>query len=473
MFSSWPLRKRLIVVTAVITALAGMAIGAATLVGIRAYMVGQLDEELVQATGRLHDPDGDHDHDGDLGYQLNGPGTTVGTVLVAFNAHGEISAAYLNADATSRHFTQNQLADFPVDGWGRDIRTIHIAGAGDYRMAAIGIRNDTTLLMGLPTAAIDRTLSRIATFQLVLVLIIVGLVVLAGRKGVTVAMRPLERMRETAQRISGMQLASGEVALTERVQVDEPDTEVGQLGSAFNRMLDNIDEALTARRASEAKVRQFVADASHELRTPLTAIRGYSELTRRHNMDVSEELRHALSRIESESVRMTELVEDLLLLARLDEGRGLELRPLDVSTLLKDAVKDAQVAGPDHSWTVKASRGLKVAADKHRLHQVITNLLANARTHTPAGTAVTVTATGTETDVTIVVADNGPGIPADIQKSLFERFVRADTSRQRATGSTGLGLAIVDGLVRAHKGTISVESEPGDTQFVITLPRAR
>lgn len=471
MFQSWPLRKRLIAMTAAITALAGIAIGVATLIGIRSYMVGQLDEELVQAAGRIHNPD--RDHDGDLGYQLNGPGTTVGTVLVAFNSAGDISAAYLNADATSRKFTRAQLANIPTSGWGTEIRTVHIAPTGDYRMAAIGSQNGTTLLMGLPTAAIDRTVSRIGTFVLVLVLVIVGLVILAGRKGVSVALRPLERMRETAQRISGMQLASGEVALTERVEVDEPDTEVGQLGNAFNRMLDNIDEALTARRTSEAKVRQFVADASHELRTPLTAIRGYSELTRRHNMDVSEDVRHALSRIESESIRMTELVEDLLLLARLDEGRDLELRPLDVSALIKDAVKDAQVAGSDHTWTVKASRSLKVAADKHRLHQVITNLLANARTHTPAGTAVTVTATGTDTDVTIVVADNGPGIPADIQNSLFERFVRADTSRQRATGSTGLGLAIVDGLVRAHKGAISVQSEPGDTRFTITLPRTR
>jgi len=470
MLSSWPLRKRLIAVTAVLTALAGIAIGVATLVGIRSYMVGQLDEDLLQATNRHHV--GDRDRDNDFGTQLNGPGTAVGTVLVAFNSVGDISAAYLNSEANAREFTGPQLAEIPQRGWGPEIRTVHIDHSGEYRMAVMGRQGDTTFLMGLPTAAIDRTVSRIATFQIILVIVIVGLVVLAGRKGVGVAMRPLERMRETANRVSGMQLASGEVALTERVSVDDPNTEVGQLGTAFNRMLDNVDEALTARRASEAKVRQFVSDASHELRTPLTAIRGYSELTRRHNMDVSDEVRHALGRIESESVRMTELVEDLLLLARLDEGRDLELTRLDVSKLLKDAVNDAQVAGADHAWTVTASRGLSVAADKNRLYQVFTNLLANARTHTPAGTTVTVTATGSDTDVVITVADDGPGIPADIRDSLFERFVRADTSRQRATGSTGLGLAIVDGLVRAHKGTIAVTSEPGDTRFTITLPRA-
>ncbi|MFM6968579.1 MAG: hypothetical protein ACKOWN_06635, partial [Microbacteriaceae bacterium] len=212
MLSSWSIRQRLIVVTAVITALAGVAIGVATLVGIRSYMVGQLDEELVQAAGRLHNPD--LDHEGDLGYQLNGPGTTVGTVLVAFNGTGDISATYLNADAASRQFTKQQLASVPQTGWGTAIRSVHIDGAGDYRMAAIGTQSGTTLLMGLPTAAIDRTLSRIALFQLILIVIVVGLVTLAGRKGITVALRPLDRMRDTAQRNAGMQLASGEVALT-------------------------------------------------------------------------------------------------------------------------------------------------------------------------------------------------------------------------------------------------------------------
>jgi two-component system OmpR family sensor kinase len=255
------------------------------------------------------------------------------------------------------------------------------------------------------------------------------------------------------------------------VTIDEPNTEVGQLGNAFNHMLDNVDEALSARRDSEAKVRQFVADASHELRTPLTAIRGYSELTRRQNMEMSDDLRHALGRIESESVRMSVLVEDLLLLARLDEGRELDLAPLDVSKLVKDAVNDAMVAGPAHTWKVTVARGAKIAADRDRFYQILVNLLANARTHTPAKTIVTTNVATTDDSVVITVADNGPGIPDEIRANLFERFARADTSRARATGSTGLGLAIVEGLVRAHKGTIVVESEPGNTRFVVTVPR--
>jgi two-component system OmpR family sensor kinase len=339
-------------------------------------------------------------------------------------------------------------------------------------MASVGTSQGSTIVMGLSTRAINSVIGRIGTFLGVLVFAIVVIVVLAGRKSVDLALRPLERMRETAQRVSGLNLAVGDDTLTERVVVDEPNTEVGQLGQAFNHMLDNVDEALTARRDSEAKVRQFVADASHELRTPLTAIRGYSELTRRQNMNMSADLRHSLDRIESESIRMTALVEDLLLLARLDEGLDFDLTRVDVAKLAKDAVNDARVASPDHEWKVSAPRGASIMADRNRFYQVLVNLLANARTHTPAGTVVWTRVETTADSVVITVADNGPGIPDEIRESLFERFVRADTSRARTTGSTGLGLAIVDGLVRAHKGTIAVESEPGDTRFVVTIPRA-
>jgi two-component system OmpR family sensor kinase len=470
MFEGWPLRKRLIASSAALTAIAGLAIGGATLIGIRAYLVGQLDEELVSATHRLQSPGRGGD---DMGLRLDGPGVVVGTVVAAIDRAGVVTAVYLDANASPKAFAPQQLTGIPVTDWNAEIRQVAIRGAGEYRMAAMGVSDGRTILMGLPLATIDRVVGRIGSFLVVLIAGVVALVVVAGRKSVDVALRPLERMRETAQRVSGLQLAVGNAALTERVEVDQPETEVGQLGRAFNRMLDNVDEALTARRNSEAKVRQFVADASHELRTPLTAIRGYSELTRRQKMDMSDDLRHALDRIESESVRMSALVEDLLLLARLDEGRDLDLSPLDVSKLVKDAVNDATVASPEHVWKVKTARGATIAADRDRFYQVLVNLLANARTHTPAGTIVTTTVSVTDDAVTITVADNGPGIPPEIRESLFERFARADTSRARATGSTGLGLAIVEGLVRAHKGTIVVHSEPGDTRFVVTLPRVR
>jgi two-component system, OmpR family, sensor kinase len=468
-FDRWPLRKRLIVSSAALTAVAGILIGGATMVGIRAYLIGQLDEELVSAAQRFNSPGQGR---GEFDERLTGPGTAVGTVLAAIGSDGRVSAIYLDDRAAARNFTAAQLADIPTSGWGTGIRDVRVRDSGSYRMASVGTSQGSTIVMGLSTRAINSVIGRIGTFLGILVFAIVVIVVLAGRKSVDLALRPLERMRETAQRVSGLNLSVGDDTLTERVAVDEPNTEVGQLGQAFNRMLDNVDEALTVRRDSEAKVRQFVADASHELRTPLTAIRGYSELTRRQNMNMSADLRHSLDRIESESIRMTALVEDLLLLARLDEGVDFDLARLDVAKLAKDAVNDARVASADHQWKVTTTRGATIMADRNRFYQVLVNLLANARTHTPAGTVVSTSVETTTDSVIITVADNGPGIPEEIRESLFERFVRADTSRARSTGSTGLGLAIVDGLVRAHKGSIVVESEPGNTRFVVTIPRA-
>jgi two-component system OmpR family sensor kinase len=251
----------------------------------------------------------------------------------------------------------------------------------------------------------------------------------------------------------------------------DPRTEVGRVGSAFNNMLGHIGRALSARQASEAKVRRFVADASHELRTPLASIRGYAELTRRGGAELPDDVRHSLTRIESEATRMTGLVEDLLLLARLDEGRELEHKPVDLSRIVVDAVSDAHAAGPDHTWDMELpEEPVDVLGDQARLHQVVVNLLANARVHTPAGSTVQVVLEKNDSSVVIRVIDNGPGIPQEQMPALFERFSRGDVSRTRATGSTGLGLAIVSAVVHAHQGTVTVRSEPGRTEFVVSLP---
>ena len=220
-------------------------------------------------------------------------------------------------------------------------------------------------------------------------------------------------------------------------------------------------------------MRRFVADASHELRTPLASIRGYSELTRRMSADLPTDAVYALGRIESESVRMTSLVEDLLLLARLDEGRELDQQPVHLDALIADVVNDAAAAGPEHDWDAQLpATEVVITGDPGRLHQVLVNLLANARVHTPAGTQVTVSLTESAENVSIVVADTGPGISEDFLPRLFERFTRDDSSRARATGSTGLGLAIVHAIVAAHRGTLSVTSEPGDTRITVELPRS-
>lgn len=220
----------------------------------------------------------------------------------------------------------------------------------------------------------------------------------------------------------------------------------------------------------ETRVRQFVADASHELRTPLAAIRGYTELTQRIGDD-PEAVAHAMSRVASETERITRLVEDLLLLARLDSGRPLERGPVDMSRLAVDAVSDAHVAGPDHQWALDLPpEPVVIPGDAARLHQVVTNLLANARVHTGPGTIVTTRLSTGPTHVVLQVIDNGPGIPAALQSEVFERFARGDTSRSRQAGSTGLGLAIVSAVVKAHNGTITVSSSPGYTEFAVRLP---
>jgi two-component system OmpR family sensor kinase len=232
--------------------------------------------------------------------------------------------------------------------------------------------------------------------------------------------------------------------------------------------------ALAVRHASEARVRRFVADASHELRTPLASIRGYAELTRRSGAAVPPDVAHALRRIESESLRMTDLVEDLLLLARLDEGRPLERGPVDLSALLVDAVSDAHAAGPDHRWRLRLPDGEAiVAGDAARLHQVVANLLTNARVHTPPGTGVTAAlsldpAAGGR--AVVEVTDDGPGVPESLRPEVFERFARGDGSRSRAAGSTGLGLSIVAAVVAAHGGDVTLDSRPGRTTFRVTLP---
>jgi two-component system OmpR family sensor kinase len=308
--------------------------------------------------------------------------------------------------------------------------------------------------------------------------IVTGIALLAGGFAVfwivRRSLRPLDRVVATARQVSTLPLDRGEVDLGVRVPERDTDTrtEIGQVGSAMNQMLGHVSKALVARQASETRVRQFVADASHELRTPLAAIRGYAELARREEND-TEGVAHALRRVESESARMTTLVDDLLLLARLDSGRPLSQDEVDLTLVVVDAVSDARVAGPTHRWQLDLpEEPVTTIGDPARLHQVLANLLANARTHTPAGTTVWCGLRTESGRSVVTVTDNGPGIPLALQPEIFNRFVRGDSSRSRAAGSTGLGLAIVAAVVAAHHGSVSVESRPGQTTFTVLLPHS-
>lgn len=353
--------------------------------------------------------------------------------------------------------------------------TVTVAGYGDFRVLATTSQESParTYVIGVSLAELQSTQVRLA----VILAEVAGGAVLVGGLVVFLivrrSVRPLERVAATARKVSTLPLDKGEVDLSVRVPDRDTDTrtEIGQVGAALNQMLRHVSGALESRHASETRVRQFVADASHELRTPLAAIRGYAELARRGEHDPGA-VSHALRRVESESSRMTTLVEDLLLLARLDSGRPLAREEVDLTMLVVDRVSDARVAGPEHRWRLDLpEEPVTIVGDSARLHQVLANLLANARNHTPPGTVV-VTGLAVERDeVILTVTDDGPGIPPELQPEIFGRFVRGDSSRSRAAGSTGLGLAIVAAVITAHGGTVTIDSRPGRTLATVRLPR--
>jgi two-component system OmpR family sensor kinase len=338
----------------------------------------------------------------------------------------------------------------------------------------VGSIDDAVIIVGLPLQDIRITIAQLNIIIIVVVLIVILAGASIGAGLVRFALRPLDRITDTASAVTKQPLDHGDVRLALRVpsQYATAESEVGQVAAALNHLLDHVDEAFKTRFESEEKMRRFVADASHELRTPLAAIRGYAELTKRSGHKLSPELTQALGRIESESVRMTSLVEDLLLLARLDEGKPLSKKPVDLAEIVRDAVSDAYVTSPERDWgAVGVDSPVMFEGDGPSLYQVVANLLANARMHTPEGTTVEVRVKEKPSAIVLEVEDSGPGIPPEIRKRMFERFARGDSSRARLSGSTGLGLAIADTIVVAHGGSVSVASKPGKTVFTVSLPR--
>jgi two-component system, OmpR family, sensor kinase len=375
-----------------------------------------------------------------------------------------------------------------------DTRELTDAGGTFLLTAVTEPGGDGAVYTGLPLSKLHDTLRRVALAEAAVFAAVLLLAGAGGTLWVRFALRPLRRVAATASQVAELPLDSDEVELPAGVPDTDPATETGQVGLAFNRMLGHVQTALRRRAASEARLRRFAADASHELRTPLSAIRGYAELALRHPGDSPEQVTHALGRVLSESTRMSVLVDELLLLARLDAGRPLASEPVDMTRLVIDATSDARVARPGHRWVLELPDDpVLVSGDEHRLHQVLANVLSNAGKHTPDGATVTVRVGDALPDagsapaaqtvrrgtlpapprLVVSVTDNGPGIPPDLLPDLFERFTRADTSRSRTTSasSTGLGLAIVDAVVAAHGGAVLVTSRPGRTSFAIALPR--
>jgi two-component system OmpR family sensor kinase len=471
-----PLRLKLLIAVIVLV-FAGLAVSnVVTYTSLRSSLIDRVDQQLLAAEDGVghslaeglsfHDfgPRGgpridEHFPDGTYGQLRNADGTVA--TEKTFLTYGT------NAPPEPSLPSTLPRADAPATG--PDIFTTGaVSGSMRYRVlvqpAAWGQNSTGVLVVGIPLTETDNTLSKLRlTDGIVSLLVLVGLGFLSWwlvRRG----LRPLERMGDTAGAI-----AAGD--LTQRVQPAEDRTEIGRLGLALNSMLAQIESAFEERKASEDRLRRFVADASHELRTPLTSIRGYAELFRRGAQSRPEDLSKSMQRIEEEASRMGIMVDDLLLLARLDQGRPLERQQVDLTRVVTDAVESARAIEPDRRIDLSVNGSASVIGDKGRLRQVMDNLLDNARVHTPNGAPVRVELAEENSSVLVSVSDAGPGLTPEVADRIFERFYRGDPARSRETGGAGLGLSIVSAIVQAHGGTVTADSPAGGgARFEVRLP---
>ena len=478
-FSNWSLLNRLTLGVVLLSAMGFLASDVAAQTLMRSYLTQQMDSELLSVAGgsfprveragiarEARESQGDEDGDAD---QPNVPLQRVPTsISLTLIGPAGIVLGQIGGDLNSTEITSylQSLTPEQVIERGNKPFTIE-APQSDFRVIAQRLPTGLgTVVVAQSFEDIDRTLLRLQGLFILIGLVMILFIALASRKVITVGLRPLATVEATAERI-----AEGD--LTARLPDIKPNTEVGRLVNTLNMMLGRIEESFAARVDSESKLRRFVADASHELRTPITAIRGFAELHRQGAVTGEEKTKELIGRIENESKRMGSLVEDLLLLARLDQSREMKAEPVNLSKLVSDAVESARAAGPNHAVNFSNSdEEIYALGDNDRIHQVVANLLANARTHTPAGTKIDVSVIQSEDGVRIRIADNGPGLSEKDQSRIFERFYRADASRVRTDGEgTGLGLSIVDAVMRAHAGQVSVESELGKgAAFTLFFP---
>jgi two-component system OmpR family sensor kinase len=475
--SNWSLLNRLTLGVVLLSTLGFVASDIAAQSLLRNYLTHEIDNELLSIAGgsiprleRAGIQSDDDDYENRAGEEArqsplrNIPTSTSVTLIgPAGIVLGQIGGD-LNSTEITEHLTEitpKKIADsggapFTIEVHGSDFRVL-------TRALPSGLGN---VVVAQSFEDIDRILNRLQGLFILIGLVMIFFIALASRKVITVGLKPLANVEATAERI-----AEGD--LTARLPEVKPNTEVGRLVNTLNTMLGRIEESFAARVESESKLRRFVADASHELRTPITAIRGFAELHRQGAVTGEVKTKELIGRIENESKRMGSLVEDLLLLARLDQSREMKSEPVNLTKLVSDAIESARVAGPAHIVNYhQPTEELYALGDNDRIHQVVANLLANARTHTPAGTEINVVVYQSEDGVRIRISDNGPGLSEKDQSRIFERFYRADSSRVRTDGEgTGLGLSIVDAVMRAHAGEVSVESKPGEgATFTLFFP---
>ncbi len=467
-FAPGTLSRKLVLRVIGLVALVAVALSATTAVVTYRLLDRQLDDRLqtvsslaMRGAGRIQTRPG----------MANLPGLPEGTLVAKKMPKRVLAAIILNGDLqpiTDQSVTQALLAADP----GRRTE-ITVGNHGKYRIQAMNGPAGRGIVVGLPVAPVNDIMLRVIAVAAAATLLAIVLAAFVSRRVIVSSLRPLRELAGVATEVSNLELDKGDPHLEVRARGEAADakSEVGQVGLALNHMLDNLSVALETRNASEAKLRRFVADASHELRNPLAAITGYAELSRRNASKLPPDVAHALERIDSESARMSTLVNDLLLLSRLDAEMPLDLRPTDLSEIAVNAVSDASAVDRTRNWRlVLPEEPVCGMADAARLHQVIANLLANVRGHTPPGTTATVSVRTTAEQSVIEVTDDGPGIPPEILPRVFERFARGDESRSRGEdASTGLGLAIVSAVVAAHHGRVQVTSVPGNTVFQVVL----
>jgi two-component system OmpR family sensor kinase len=481
-WSSLTLTRRLVIGLVAVTAATLVVVAGATFLALRAWLIDQVDADLMAPKYQLYSDQRDRNP---LDEALRG-WQSAGATLVTLNdgTATTLPFQFPGGDSSSSSETWSssdaaELATVPTSPSAEPV-TVELESVGVARAVAVPaqLRDGTpvTVVAVSPMSEVYETASRLVVVEILAVAGAILLVAVVGTWFVRREMKPLKAVAETASGVAALPLDRGDVVIPARVADTNPGTEVGQVGLAVNAMLDHVETSLRTRAETEDKLRRFVSDAGHELRTPLASVRGYAELMRRGAAADPESAAQAASRIEAAASRMGLLVEDLLLLASLDEERPLSRERLGLGSLVEDAVSEVSATGPDHTWRTElgAGDGPYVVGDSSRLYQAVANLLANARAHTPAGTTVTACTGQDGTTAWVEVRDDGPGFPEDLLPRATERFARGDYSRSRATGGSGLGLAIVKAVVEAHDGVLSVgnSSEGPGAVIRIELPLA-
>jgi two-component system, OmpR family, sensor kinase len=455
------LRARLLLITVLLVAVGLAVANVATFTFVSSFLEHRVDEQLLSSVGQVARALGQ----GAFGAPPTDVALPPGVYAEFRDASGRVVQARSFGYGAQPIPALPEDLPAPEEPEASAVFQVPTQGGGPgFRALAITGPDGGTLIVAIPVTEVARTLGRLVRIELV-----VSVVVLAAAAGlalwlVRLGLKPLEGIGETAGAI-----AAGD--LSRRVSPAEERTEIGRLGLALNSMLAQIEAAFDERRRSEDRLRRFVADASHELRTPLTSIRGYAELFRRGAQARPEDLSKSMARIEGEASRMGVLVDDLLLLARLDQGRPLDRRPVDLTRVATDAVEAARAVDPDRPIELLTDGPASLSGDEGRLRQVIDNLLDNARVHTADATPIRVEVSQEDGEVSLRVHDEGHGLSPEAQAKVFERFYRGDPARSRETGGAGLGLSIVAAIVQAHGGTVAVASpDAGGATFDVRLP---